>query len=188
MSVGQLVLCFASLEVEVDDLLWLANAQLDVVALGLKTIPHKNLDRIKALSLIAQTVGAEWDSDEIEKKYRIVQDLRNHLAHGRTTEFRFHRHRSAAFISRRPFPENIAGKKIRQSEQWIVNLDFMTETLGSISVLEIEIERLRSFLWQLGDGWPTVQITWEPKPFAAAVIAERKTECGEPDFHSRVFR
>jgi hypothetical protein len=166
-EIGSLIACVASLEFEMDDLFCLANAQIDVVAAGVKRYPVQAAQKSEALAKIAHAVNAEWDNVAFSEKFQKVSELRQLLAHGRITAYSKEGMGYLLKVSKMSLPEKIDGIQKLTRDEHVASSDEVRECIAHLRELETRIESLRLVVFGHTGGWPNYHATPTKKPFEA---------------------
>jgi hypothetical protein len=173
IDIGLYVQAVASFELELDDLLCLANSRLDIVGLGIKNYPIQITKKLSALPIIAQAVS-QVVFDERESPFLAeVLAMRQSLVHGRVIAVSWDRQGYELTVSKMGLPNKSSGKTIltREPAQYHA-LDFLNRALELQDFSDC-IEVLRKAVFRAGDGWPTYLVLPEGDPLGLKILVDR---------------
>jgi hypothetical protein len=154
LETGRLVLATSSLELEIDELLFLAEDRMRI-SKAVKRFPVTLAEKIDSLAEIEAALGLVPDSAGFTNGCKNLVSIRNNVAHGRVSSLIETSIGFLAHYQKRGRPVKVEGIQNLSRDSYQIRENDFEQCHIHLRNLFRHVETLRLAVWRNGDGWPS---------------------------------
>jgi hypothetical protein len=172
LDIGLFIQAVASMELELDDLLGLANARFDGAKNLSAKYPVQMSTKIKLLPKNSILAGLSPNDAPNPKKLEAVLEMRQRLVHGKIVNLDTDRSGYTMKVAKMGLPEkSSSGQKLVRNYRVFTRQDFF-DRAKELSRFNEYVEQLRVAVFHAGEGWPNYLVFPEGDPLNVKCFRE----------------